>query len=109
MINTENLSELQKIRGIINMIVSLLEENINNIKNFNVKSSVEQKESLNFLIGGKENVVSIITKLGNLLIKLDGTKNNCDDDEIIGMEDIDFELIEKFLMEKKRGTVGKTD
>jgi hypothetical protein len=101
MINMENLNELQKIKEIIHIIISLLEDNINNIKNFNAELREEQKELLNFLIGNRENVVSIITKLSNLLIKLNDATNYVEVDSNDEMEDIDFELMEKFLKERR--------
>jgi hypothetical protein len=100
MTGKKNLDELQKIRDIVRVVISLLEASVN------AELRVEQKELLNFLVGGKENVVSIITKLCNILIKLDGIRDNCGEEEMEKMEDIDFELIEKFLRENRRHTTS---
>jgi hypothetical protein len=98
----QNPNELQKIKNIIRTIISLLETNINNIKNSRAGLDDEQQKLLNFLIGGRENVVSIITKLSNLLIKLNNVKNNGDDENFDDIEAIDIELIEKFIEEKRK-------
>ncbi|MDR0571710.1 MAG: hypothetical protein LBG48_02545 [Rickettsiales bacterium] len=98
----QSLYELQKIKNIIHTIISLLETNINSIKNSRIEPDEEQQKLLNFLIGNKENVVSIITKLSNLLIKLNGIKDDKDDDSFDSIEAIDIELIEKFIEERRK-------
>ena len=67
--NNFSINDLARIRKIINLIINVLEDNIENFSNSN--SILESnKELINFLIGSKDNVVSIITKLTNLLVKV---------------------------------------
>ena len=82
--------ELEKIKKIINIIINLLEESIESIQKGDLDE--DKQELLQFLIGNKESVVSIITKLSNLLLKMGITDNN--EQKI---EDIDIEIIKKYL------------
>lgn len=68
MSNNVSVNDLVRIRKIINLIIGILESNINDYSKNNI--SEENKELINFLIGTKDNVVSIIGKLTNLLVKL---------------------------------------
>lgn len=82
--------ELEKIKKIINIIINLLEESIESIQKGDLDE--DKQELLQFLIGNKESVVSIITKLSNLLLKM-GIK----DDNEQKIEDVDIEIIKKYL------------
>ena len=64
----KSIKELEKIKKIINIIINLIDNNIESIKDGNIDQN--QQELLQFLIGNKESVVSIITKLSNILLKL---------------------------------------
>lgn len=64
-----SINDLAKIRKIINLIINILENSIDDFSN-NIYDSGENKDLIKFLIGSKDNVVSIITKLTNLLIKV---------------------------------------
>ena len=86
----KSAKELKKIKKIINVIINLLEESIEAIQNGNLDEN--KQELLQFLIGNKESVVSIITKLSNLLLKMGITE---DGDQKI--EDVDIEIIKKYL------------
>ena len=86
----KSAKELEKIKKIINVIINLLEESIEAIQNGNLDEN--KQELLQFLIGNKESVVSIITKLSNLLLKMGITE---DGDQKI--EDVDIEIIKKYL------------
>lgn len=95
-----SINDLAKIRKIINLIINILENNINNFSNEGGVDE-ENKELINFLIGSKDNVVSIITKLTNLLVKLIPLEekiaftDNNECDEKLNNEDI--EILEKYI------------
>ena len=99
--NNFSINDLARIRKIINLIINVLEDNIKNFSNSN--SILESnKELINFLIGRKDNVVSIITKLTNLLVKvipleekINNSDNNIKDDEKLTNEDI--EILERYI------------
>ena len=99
--NNFSINDLARIRKIINLIINVLEDNIENFSNSN--SILESnKELINFLIGSKDNVVSIITKLTNLLVKvipleekINNSDNNIKDDEKLTNEDI--EILERYI------------
>ncbi|MDR2760543.1 MAG: hypothetical protein LBB09_01715 [Rickettsiales bacterium] len=99
------MTELRKIKNIICAVVCLLEKHIDDLKNHeNIPIAEERGALLNFLIGNRENAVSIIIKLANLLVKLDALGDGGGEEKKIDkMEEIDFELIEKFLREKREG------
>ena len=67
--NNITINDLARIRKIINLIINILEKNINDFSKNNIISE-ENKELIGFLIGNKDNVVSIVTKLTNLLTKV---------------------------------------
>lgn len=101
-IKSKSIEELQKIKKIINMIINLLENNITLIKDGQTEFDESQKELLKFLIGNKENVVSIISKLSNLLLKfnvLENEQNNSNNNFVLN--DIDLEIIKTYLLEQK--------
>jgi hypothetical protein len=64
-----SINDLIKLRKIIFLIIDVLENNINDFSNQN---AIDEKnlQLMNFLIGDKETVVSIITKLVNSLTKV---------------------------------------
>lgn len=105
-IKSKSLQEIKKIKSIIKIIITLLEDNINTINDGKVELDENQKDLLNFLIGNKNNVVSIIAKLSDLIIKLDevsnddGEQQNCN---IAELKEIDFTLLKKFLTNIKNG------
>ncbi|MBO4956288.1 MAG: hypothetical protein J6C50_00410 [Rickettsiales bacterium] len=101
-IKSKSIEELQKIKKIINMIINLLENNITLIKDGQTEFDESQKELLKFLIGNKENVVSIISKLSNLLLKfnvLENEQNNSNNNFVLN--DIDLEIIKTYLLEQR--------
>ena len=101
-IKSKSIEELQKIKKIINMIINLLENNITLIKDGQIEFDESQKELLKFLIGNKENVVSIISKLSNLLLKfnvLENEQNNSNNNFVLN--DIDLEIIKTYLLEQR--------
>ncbi len=94
------MDALSKIKNIINIPISLLESNVISMKNG--KTEFKEKELLNFLVGNKENIVSIITKLSNLILKLNvleqKEKNNNENDKF-NLNEIDLTIIKKYLDE----------
>ena len=91
---------LLRIKTIFNITISLLESNVISMKNG--KTEFKEKELLNFLVGNKENIVSIITKLSNLILKLNvleqKEKNNNENDKF-NLNEIDLTIIKKYLDE----------
>lgn len=101
-IKSKSIEELQKIKNIINMIINLLENNIVLMKNGQTQLDEPQKELLRFLIGNKENVVSIISKLSNLLLKFSVLENKNDNKtNNFVLNDVDLEIIKTYLLEQK--------
>lgn len=102
-VKSKSIEELQKIKNIINMIINLLENNIVLMKNGKTQLDEPQKELLKFLIGNKENVVSIISKLSNLLLKFNVLENK-DDNKTNNfvLNDVDLEIIKTYLLEQKK-------
>lgn len=64
-----SINDLARLRKIIFLIVDILENNINNFSNFESMDD-KNKKLIKFLIGERENVVSILTKLINSLVKV---------------------------------------
>lgn len=89
----KSIKELEKIKKIINVIINLIDNNIESIKCGNIEQN--QQELLQFLIGNKESVVSIITKLSNILLKLGLLEKN--DKENTNIDSEDIEIIKKYL------------
>ena len=87
----KSIKELEKIKKIINVIINLIDNNIESIKDGNIDQN--QQELLQFLIGNKESVVSIITKLSNILLKL-GLLEQTDQENI---DNEDIEIIKRYL------------
>lgn len=101
-LKNKSMDELDKIRNIINIIINLLESNVVSMKNGN--NEFKDKELLNFLIGNKENIVSIINKLSNLILKLkalEKEEKNGENEEKNNLTSIDLEMIRKYLDENK--------
>jgi len=69
MTNKISINDLTKLRKIIFLIIDILENNINNFS-INENTSEKDKKLINFLMGEKETVVSILVKLINILIKV---------------------------------------
>lgn len=104
-IKTKSLEELQKIKNIINIVINILENNIMLLKNGNTTET--QKELLNFLIGNKESVVSIISKLSNLLLKFNLLENEQDKQDNFEIDQIDLDIIKEYL--SKQDDKGNVD
>lgn len=85
---------LLKMQTIINNIIIVLEKNLLSIKENEIQTQ-QQKELIEYLIGKKENIISTLSKLINLSLKLSESsfqqKNN------IVLPNIDIKIINKFL------------
>lgn len=91
-------NELSKIKRIINLIMNVLEKNILNFENN--EETFTDKNLLNFLIGNKESIVSVINKLSLLLIKI----NSISEKEVennIELENNDIKVILDYIKNKK--------
>ena len=97
--NNITINDLARIRKIINLIINILEKNINDFSKNNIISE-ENKELIGFLIGNKDNVVSIVTKLTNLLTKVIpleekmGINNTIQDEKLTND---DTEMIKRYI------------
>ncbi|HSQ98066.1 MAG TPA: hypothetical protein VLL98_05120 [Rickettsiales bacterium] len=93
-----SINDLTKLRKIIFLIIDILENNINDFSN-NVE--VERNTKLiTFLIGDSENVVSILTKLINSLVKvipLEEKVSSVSDDKIEKLSDEDVEILKRYI------------
>lgn len=98
-LKNKSTDELDKIRNIINIIINLLESNVVSMKNGDAE--FKDKELLNFLIGNRENIVSIINKLSNLILKLKTLEKEEKNEEKNSLSAIDLEMIKKYLEENK--------
>lgn len=98
--NNFSLNDLARIRKIINLIINVLEQSINDYSNNNTLTE-ENKDLINFLIGSRDNVVSIITKLTNLLVKVIpleekiNNEENVEDNEKLTNDDI--EILKEYI------------
>ncbi len=90
--------DLLKIRRIIKTIITLLEKNIQKIENgeeFEIDEN--QKKLFDFLIGSKDNVLSTITKLTNLLIKVAPLDEDEEVTKVAKLEQEDLEILERYI------------
>lgn len=98
--NNFSVNDLARIRKIINLIINVLEDSINDYSNNNTLTE-ENKDLINFLIGSRDNVVSIITKLTNLLVKVIpleekiNNEENVEDNEKLTNDDI--EILKEYI------------
>ena len=98
--NNFSVNDLARIRKIINLIINVLEDSINDYSNNNTLTE-ENKDLINFLIGSRDNVVSIITKLTNLLVKVIpleekiNNEENIEDNEKLTNDDI--EILKEYI------------
>ncbi len=64
-----SINDLVKLRKMIFLIIDILENNINHFSDLDDMDD-KNKKLIKFLIGERENVVSILTKLINSLVKV---------------------------------------
>ena len=98
--NNFSLNDLARIRKIINLIINVLEKSINDYSNNNSLTE-ENKDLINFLIGSRDNVVSIITKLTNLLVKVIPLEEKINNEENIEnnekLTNDDIEILKEYI------------
>lgn len=101
--NKENknfsVNDLTRIRKLIVAVVKVLEESINEFSKNSVLSD-ENKNFISFLFGDKYDIVSIITKLTNTLIKVIPLEEKISissnsEDEKLSNEDI--EILRRYI------------
>ncbi len=80
-----------KVKHIVDNVVELLEENLKNINNNTLTD--EQKNTLELVIGKKENVISALLKLTNIILKIQPFETN---DSFV-LSEIDVNIINDFL------------
>lgn len=93
-----SINDLTKLRKIIFLIIDILENNINDFSN-NVEAERNTK-LITFLIGDRENVVSILTKLINSLVKvipLEEKFSSVSDDKIEKLSEEDVEILKRYI------------
>ena len=91
----ENKSEeIYKLRKLINIVLDILDFNIKN------KINSENQYILESIIGKKNDIISAICKLGNLILKIniDDDKSNNDSCDI---EEIDLEILRDYYENTK--------
>jgi len=95
------INDISKIRKIASLIIDILEDNIINLKESNnIALDEKNKELLTFLIGDKNNIVSTINKLSNLLVKIIPLENNLDKDQETNNKNLnsnDLEIIKRYI------------
>ena len=98
--NNFSINDLARIRKIINLIINVLEDSINDYSNNNALTE-ENKDLINFLIGSRDNVVSIITKLTNLLVKVIPLEEKINNEENIEdnkkLTNDDIEILKEYI------------
>lgn len=80
-----------KVKHIVDNVVELLEKNLENINNNTLTD--EQKNTLELVIGKKENVISALLKLTNIILKIQPFETN---DSFV-LSEIDVNIINDFL------------
>ena len=93
-----SINDLSRIRKIINLVINIIETSINDYSEDKLMLE-KNKKLLDFLIGNKENVVSIITKLTNLLLKVMPLEEqlNHANDNVEKLNNEDIEIIMKYI------------
>ena len=93
-----SINDLSRIRKIINLVINIIESSINDYSEDKLMLE-KNKKLLDFLIGNKENVVSIITKLTNLLLKVMPLEEqlNHTNDNVEKLNNEDIEIIMKYI------------
>ena len=96
--NNISINDLSRIRKIINLVINIIETSINDYSEDKLMLE-KNKKLLDFLIGNKENVVSIITKLTNLLLKVMPLEEelNHTNDNVEKLNNEDIEIIMKYI------------
>lgn len=88
-----SINDLVKLRKMIFLIIDILENNINHFSDLDNMDD-KNKKLIKFLIGERENVVSILTKLINSLVKVIPLEEKIlpksNNDNKISEEDIDI-------------------
>ncbi|MDR2777458.1 MAG: hypothetical protein LBB24_01660 [Rickettsiales bacterium] len=95
-VDEESANELGRIRKIIGIIIGSLEEKINAIREGRVIEG--EKDFADTLLGGNENILSAVYRLGNLMIKLYSFEaKGQSGEESTPLEDIDLEIMKNYL------------
>lgn len=98
--------ELKKIKKIVGIIINILEKSILNINEDNIEIINKNNDLLNFLIGNKENIVSILNKLSSLLIKINSfTEDN--ENNNIELEKDDINIIVDYINKKNKNEIDR--
>lgn len=88
---------LLKMQTMINNIIIILENNLMFIKENKFRTQ-QQIELIDYLVGKKENIVSVLTKLINLSLKLNNNNNkNLENKNNSILTGIDVKIINKFF------------
>jgi hypothetical protein len=93
-IDEQSANEFKKIRKIIGIIISSLEERISNINDNKVSDG--QKTLSDFFPESGENIVSTLCKLGNLLVKLSCFKVDYAEPSE-DFEEIDIDIMKNYI------------
>ncbi|MDR3289978.1 MAG: hypothetical protein LBT02_01710 [Rickettsiales bacterium] len=94
----ETKNDLTKVRKIITLIVNILENKVNNY------DDDSNTKFIKFIIGGKENMVSTVSKLTNLLIKIIPLEEKFNDKEEVGknLSNDDMKIVLNYIKKREK-------
>jgi hypothetical protein len=97
-VNMETKNDLTKVRKIITLIVNILENKVNNY------DDDSNTKFIKFIIGGKENMVSTVSKLTNLLIKIIPLEEKFNDKEEVGknLSNDDMKIVLNYIKKREK-------
>ena len=98
-------TEFKKIKKIIGIIINLLEKSVLSIDNI-IKLSDKNNDLLNFVIGHKENIVSVLNKLTSILIKIDPFTND-NENNSIELEKDDINVIIDYINRRNKNEINR--
>ena len=98
-------TEFKKIKKIIGIIINLLEKSVLSIDN-SIKLSDKNNDLLNFVIGHKENIVSVLNKLTSILIKIDPFTND-NENNSIELEKDDINVIIDYINRRNKNEINR--
>ncbi len=98
-------TEFKKIKKIIGIIINLLEKSVLSIDN-SIKLSDKNNDLLNFVIGHKENIVSVLNKLTSMLIKIDPFTNDNKNNNV-ELEKDDINIIIDYINKRNKDEINR--
>lgn len=87
--------ELRKLRSIIGKILDLVENKLLKPEGFCEEEYAD--EQLRFILGDRDNILSVICKLGNLLVKIDRLIGESEEDGEVELGRDDILILRRFF------------